>query len=118
MQRTISVSANARPDSNGILWAMIMDRQGEHYAAHIARYLEVGCRVPAENITIDCRIYLGLRGGTLTGLLRTISEYFAGNARALIFDHAVEPEGYVNAGPDKGDVVGPALNFVLHTEAR
>jgi hypothetical protein len=113
-KKVFELTINSRPDARGKIWAMIQDRQGEHYAGHIARYVESnsGGRMKA---SLEARCFVGVVSDSITFLVRAVSEWCTGNPYSAQFMRA-DPVGYIDAAAGVvANDVGPVLYFCIHS---
>jgi hypothetical protein len=109
-KKVFELTINSRPDASGKIWAMIQDRQGEHYAGHIARYVESnsGGRIKA---AFEARCFVGVVSDSITSLVHAVSEWCTGNPYSAQFIRA-DRMGYIDAAAGVvANDVGPVLYF-------
>lgn len=101
------LTVNSRPDDKGLIWFML-ERSGEHYAGHVALYLQTN---RGAAITMSEHIFAGTNA-TLTTVIRAVSEWVAHDGRQARFVGTAEDD---NSNHDPA--VGPALIFDISGQA-
>jgi hypothetical protein len=120
--KTYKLTINSRPDNNGLIWLMLEDRHGGHFAGHIAQYVTNTERLPSEAIKMDCGIFAGFPY-PLYAVVNIVSLWVTGESRQARLSGAQDLA--INAGEkrpsDDGNghwSVGPVLMFEITRPAR
>jgi hypothetical protein len=98
---TYRMKINSRPDAAGLIWFCI-ERKGEQYAAHLARYIEVTHHFDRDKIKSDgtfCGVPLAL-----SHVVRDVSDWVTRGDRSAA--------RFMGADHDT-DAVGPVLTFAI-----
>lgn len=107
---TYRLAVNSRTDAKGLIWFMV-ERSGEHYAGHVAQYLEHNRIAPPRSTVMDARIFAGAPI-SLMAVVGAVSEWVTGNRRQARLVNA-EDQHVTNWD---GAEVGPVLYFDITRE--
>lgn len=108
---TYRLTVNSRPDAKGLTWFMV-ERSGDHYAAHLALYIESNRIAPPRSIQIESCILAGAPI-SLMAIVGAVSEWVTGNRHQAQLVNA-EDGHHVNNWD--GADVGPVLYFDVTRE--
>jgi hypothetical protein len=115
--KTYKLTINSRPDDNGLIWLMLEDRHGEHYAGHIAQYVTHNQRLAHEAIKMDCGIFAGFPF-PLYAVVDAVSQWVTGESRQARLVNAQDLA--INVGDKRPSddnnghwSVGPVLTFEI-----